>query len=310
MWFCIDEAASKTVSSIERRHNSSVHIRFILKNSHGGSYPAALTLQKHVALSCQSHWHRPPDSENLGCLPQIQAVCNVGVNGTRCSIWLQAAEGYAAHECPGSHPGRKHTNGPELTRFVLFCFVLFIPTAPGLPPLTAPSFWIRRWKRRCSCCTPSPAAAWSAPHSPKVTPRSRTELRPRWGTSGLLPGDRCALTATVHLTARCTRRPVSAPVMLSGHSGVDTGRVLYPVSKGSRVRNVFYWYILRILTPFTSERKKKNNLIFLTFIHKILFFPSSKLPSVSSEFINVTHDFKVSLQILVLELLQFPFNKF
>lgn len=272
------------------------------KNPHGGSYPAALTLQKHVALSCQSHWHRPPDSENLGCLPQIQAVCNVGVNGTRCSIWLQAAEGYAAHECAGSHPGRKHTNGPELTRFFFFvlCFLIYL-----FPPLLC-----CRLLQRClfgfgdeSDVVRAARHLLLLPGQRHTLQKWRQEAAPSWGRGEELQGSYLetgvALTATVYLTGHCTRRPVSAPVMLSGHSAVDTGRVIYPVNKGSRVRNVFYSYILIILTLFTSASQE-----FLFSLQSLpppaqnyssSFFSLSftKFISVSLEFINLTHNFKV-----------------
>lgn len=87
-------------------------------------------------------------------------------------------------------------------------------------------------------------------------------------------------------------RPVSAPVMLSGHSGVDTGRVICPVNKGSRVIFIYiyiyleYWafslqplknsyFHFRVRFPPQKNYLKKNIffLIFLTFIHKNLFSP-------------------------------------
>lgn len=223
----------KTVICSILRRNMTPKSPFILKNYHGGSHPATLTFQKHVALTQLSVTLVPTRrQQNLGCCPKIQPACNVGMCGALCSIWLPAAEGYAAHESTGSLPGRKCRIEAELTFFYSYYFIFkfpFIHRLPDTPLLLRRRrrVWVWRWERRSPCCSPSPAAAaaWVAPLFPRATPGSITEPRPRWATPGFSPGGRCAPTGRwttfALFTCRVTalREPASAVALLSGQTG-------------------------------------------------------------------------------------------
>lgn len=135
--------------------------------------------------------------------------------GARCSIWLPAAEGYAAHESAGSRPGRKRRNGAELTTFLLL-LLFFIPThspSPGRtasPPQTAPCLGLEMRATfslllAISCCC-RPGSATLSKSDARKPHRAEAEVsNSRALTWSQVRSDRSvADSRPVYLTGHCT----------------------------------------------------------------------------------------------------------